>query len=88
MGCVRRPEGDALGVDFGLQDGDERGLVFADGDGFGEVVVEVVVEGGGGGVGGEGGCGSDLVLDEGAGAVAAAAIAAHDSALCQYATSS
>ena len=44
-------EGDAVGVDLGLQDGDERGLVFADGDGFGEVVVEEVVEGGGGGVG-------------------------------------
>ena len=53
-GLLRRPEGDALGVDFGLQDGDEGGLVFADGDGFGEVVLEVVVEGGGGGVGGEG----------------------------------
>ena len=54
VGCARRPERDALGVDLGLQDGDEGGLVLADGDGFGEVVGEVVVEGGGGGVGGEG----------------------------------
>ena len=56
-GLARRPERHALGVDLGLQDGDERGLILADGDGLGEVIGEVVVEGGSGGVGGDGGCG-------------------------------
>src|ERR1039458_4399374 len=54
-GLPCRPERDALGIDLGLQYGDERGLVLADGDGLGEVVGEVVVEGGGGGVGVDGG---------------------------------
>ena len=60
--AVGGDEGDAVGVDLGLQDGDEGGLVFADGDGLGEVVGEEVVEGGGFGVGGEGGGGGVLVV--------------------------
>ncbi len=51
----------------GLEDGDEGGLVFADGDGVGEGVLEEVVEGGGGGVGVEGGLGGLGVVDEGGG---------------------
>jgi len=44
-GVGGRPEADALGVDLGLEDGDEGGLVLADSDGLGELVLEVVVEG-------------------------------------------
>ncbi len=49
-GLLRRPEGDSLDGELGLEDGDEGGLVFADGDGVGEGVLEEVVEGGGGGL--------------------------------------
>ncbi len=57
------PEGDTLGVDLGLEDGDEGGLVAANGDGLGEVVGEVVVEGAGGGVGSDGVRSGGLVGD-------------------------
>ena len=53
-GLLLGPERDWLGVDLGLQDGHHRRFILADGDGFGEVVGEVIVEGGGGGVGGDG----------------------------------
>ena len=53
-GLLCRPEGYAFGVNLGLEDGDQGGLVFVDGDGFRDLVLEVVVEGVGGGVGGEG----------------------------------
>ncbi len=57
----RRPKGDALSLDGGLEDGDESGAVARDGDGIGEIVGEEVVEGGGGGVGVGGAGGNGLV---------------------------
>jgi fibronectin-binding autotransporter adhesin len=68
-GAVGGDEGDAVGGDFGLERGDEGGLVFADGDGVGEVVGEEVVEGGGFGVGDEGFGGGFFVGEGGSGAV-------------------
>ena len=46
----RAPEGDVLGGEFLLEDGDHGRLVFVDGDGLGERVLEEVVEGVGGDV--------------------------------------
>ena len=53
-----------------MKDGDEGGLVFADGDGLGEVVGEVVVEGVSGGVGGDGAVAATSYWIMGAGAAA------------------
>jgi hypothetical protein len=63
------PDRDALGLDGGLEDGDDGGLVAMDGDGLGELVLEEIAERNGGGYrrGGDGDRGGLFVFGGGRG---------------------